>query len=238
MIRTVIFDIDGTLYDYDTANRKAVNALQEYCASAFGWSEEEFLEAHQNAFDQLNWIGKGTSLCHNRMIRYGLIAENAGLPMHHALSMNETYWDSFLLEIAPFRGVQKTLQELHRNGLRVGIGSNMTAYEQYLKLNRLGLLDCFDFIVTSEEAKTEKPDPEFYAYCAVKAGCDVKECLFVGDNLKLDVRGPQKAGMHAMLFLRNRKDLQLDTEEGVIHFNSYRELPKLIRDGKFTVDGE
>ncbi|MCD7887241.1 MAG: HAD-IA family hydrolase, partial [Clostridiales bacterium] len=63
---------------------------------------------------------------------------------------------------------------------------------------RLGLLDALDFVVTSEEAGVEKPDPGLFLLCAEKAGCLPEECLFIGDNLKKDVLGAQNAGMEAL----------------------------------------
>ena len=41
MLKAIIFDIDNTLYDYDTANALAIDALRQYTNINFGWSIEE-----------------------------------------------------------------------------------------------------------------------------------------------------------------------------------------------------
>ena len=54
-------------------------------------------------------------------------------------------------------------------GVRIGLGTDMTAYMQYEKLIRLGLMEYMDFIVSSEEAGTDKPGNAFFMLCARKA---------------------------------------------------------------------
>ena len=71
----------------------------------------------------------------------------------------------------------------------------MTAYIQYKKLEKLGVLKYLDFIVTSEEAGEEKPTPRFFELCVKKAGCKPEECVFIGDSLKKDVIGPTEYGL-------------------------------------------
>ena len=67
-------------------------------------------------------------------------------------------------------GAAEALDGLKAMGLAEGIGTNMTADYQFAKLERLGLMERVDFLVTSEEAGAEKPDPRLFALCAEKAG--------------------------------------------------------------------
>lgn len=71
----------------------------------------------------------------------------------------------------------------------------MTAYVQYQKLKKLGVMPYVDFIVTSEEAGAEKPAQCFFELCLKKAGCKPEECVFIGDNLEHDVLGAARCGM-------------------------------------------
>ena len=45
MTTAVIFDIDNTLYNYDLANKKALEELSAYTVKHFGW-EPEIGRAH------------------------------------------------------------------------------------------------------------------------------------------------------------------------------------------------
>ena len=74
----------------------------------------------------------------------------------------------------------------------------MSAGIQYRKLEVMGLLDFFDFIVTSEETGIEKPAPEFFAKCVEKARCPADRCLFVGDDPVRDAEGSAAAGLRAV----------------------------------------
>ena len=71
--------------------------------------------------------------------------------------MYSLYWDTLIekSEISP--GAAETICALKERGIRVGIGSDMTAWVQYRKLEKLGILQYFDFVVTSEESNADKP---------------------------------------------------------------------------------
>ena len=53
------------------------------------------------------------------------------------------------------------MKELKKRKIRIGIGTDMTAYVQYRKLEAIGVTSYIDFIVTSEEAGAEKPHYHF-----------------------------------------------------------------------------
>lgn len=49
MIKTVIFDIDNTLYDYDSAHLSGMKALTAYCIKEFKISEKQVLSCYDKA---------------------------------------------------------------------------------------------------------------------------------------------------------------------------------------------
>ncbi|MCD7829336.1 MAG: HAD family hydrolase [Clostridiales bacterium] len=198
MRKAVIFDIDDTLYNYKSANVHAMDALCRYVRRELNLEEGAFREDYNRVMDyQMQERGE-TAGCHSRAIRLQLLLEERGLPLRHAAAMNDLYWNALLDVITPSPGVTELIQALKDRGIRLGVGSDMTADWQLKKLERLGLLDLMDFVVTSEEAGVEKPDPGLFLLCAEKAGCLPEECLFIGDNLKKDVLGAQNAGMEAL----------------------------------------
>lgn len=227
MLKSVIFDVDGTLYDYQAAHAAAWPALEQYAEEALSLAPKRFGALHDRAFElQKARSGANSAAIHNRLIRYQLVLEMAGLPVRHASKMAQIYWSAFLGAIRPFDGAKETLRRLKDMGLSVGIGTNMTAYVQYLKLEKLGLLDDVDFMVTSEEASAEKPDPRLFALCAEKAGCPAAECAFVGDHLCGDALGALAAGMRAFWLCPSPDENK--PLPGVIRLRALAELPDRI----------
>ncbi|MCD8362127.1 MAG: HAD-IA family hydrolase [Lachnospiraceae bacterium] len=201
MIKSVIFDLDDTLYSYQDAHAIALAELSVYAEQELGIPREEFPGLYQSRLEAAQKLMGNVAATHNRLLRAQMILEDRGLPLHpHALRMCDIYWDSFLGAMKPFAEAQDTLAALRERGIRVGIGTNMTAYMQLKKLEQMELLPLVDFYVSSEEATAEKPAPAFFARCVQKASCRAGECLFVGDSLEMDVRGALDAGLHAVWF--------------------------------------
>lgn len=201
MIRAVLFDIDNTLYSYDGAHRQAWSALTDYAREWLKLPAERFEALHREAARTLTArCGGGCAAVHNRLIRYQILLEGAGLPIRHAPEMAELYWSTLLDAARPFPGTAEGLSLLREAGYTVGVGTNMTADRQFEKLERLGLIDLVDFMVTSEEVGAEKPDRRLFDCCAEKAGCPASACAFVGDDPKSDVLGALGAGMHPVRF--------------------------------------
>ena len=230
MIRTVIFDIDNTLYCFDAAHAKAMEALSRYAETAFGWSGEELRRRALSMQKALRNRMGDVSAIHSRLIRFQNMLEAEGLPLHpHALRMYEAYWETLLKSMEPSPGVEEVLRELKRRGITVGAGTDMTALMQFRKLTDLNLLPWFDFIVTSEEAVAEKPSPGLFSLCAKKAGCAPEACLFVGDNPSKDIAGALRAGMRAVLFTAytKRAPESAPLPEGCLVTDSLRDILSL-----------
>ncbi len=202
MIHSVIFDVDGTMYDYDHCNKVAMEALRSYCAAHFDVDGKEFEELHARAFkESANRVGSISAAVHNRLLRYQCMLEMMGRPLFpHALNMYHSYWDALLDEMCVYEGLPEFMRELKDKGMSIGVGTNMTAYIQYEKLERLKLAPYVDFLVTSEEVGVEKPDKKLFLACVKKSGFKAEECLYVGDSLKNDAYGARAAGLQALLF--------------------------------------
>ncbi len=223
-IRAVVFDLDNTLYDYDAAHEAAFRPLCAYAVDALGLPESDFRAAYQEAMDsQTARCGGAYAAIHNRMIRFQMILERIGKPIFHAPRMSDVYWNAFLEACKPVSGVRETLEAL-RKGYVVGVGTNMTADYQYRKLEKLGLLELTDFLVSSEEVGAEKPEKRLFDACAKKAGCAAAECAFVGDSLSHDVRGALNAGMRAVWLAPSGT-----APDGVPRIASVSELPELLK---------
>jgi putative hydrolase of the HAD superfamily len=97
--------------------------------------------------------------------------------------------------------VVQTLEELRRQGLRLGIVSNAAYLPRLMKaqLDALGLAQYFNAVTFSSEVGVRKPHPAIYQDALAKVGVEPARTLFVGDRVREDVQGPKSLGMRAVL---------------------------------------
>ena len=90
------------------------------------------------------------------------------------------------------------LHQLRNEGFRLAVISN---FDERLSntLEVHGLREYFEFLVTSAEAKADKPSPLIYQYALTKAKLSAEQCLHVGDDLQNDFLGARSVGMHSIL---------------------------------------
>ena len=230
-IKTVIFDVDNTLYDFDHANLRALKQVAAYAKEKLGWEEDWFFRECQNMINQLHDRLGDVSAAHNRLIRFQNMLEEEDLPLKpYALDMYRIYWDTVIDTANVSPGAAEVMQKLKEKGIRVGIGTDMTAWIQFQKLDRMHLLEYVDFIVSSEEASSEKLNQDFFDVCLTKTKCSAEECLFIGDSLTRDYHGALKAGMQARLFVPPCGLLRTEDpgDEQVQTISDLREVLKLV----------
>ena len=223
--KAVFFDLDNTLYSYDRAHSAAYSAMLELASRSLSISTERLEALHAEASAVLKERCGGGSAIHNRLIRYQILLELAGLPIAHALPLAQRYWQVFLDRLEPEPGAFSALRRLKAMGLRLGVGTNMTADLQFEKLRRLGFLGELDCLVTSEEVNAEKPDRRLFDLCAAKAGAEPGACCFVGDSLKNDACAARDAGMQGIWYCPDRSRPPAD---GIPTLRALSELPDML----------
>jgi len=94
------------------------------------------------------------------------------------------------------------LQKLHGR-YRLGVVSNFAMPEFARELlDRYKVKRFFDVILISGEVNRRKPSPEIYQRALKALNVDASHVVFVGDTPSMDVKGPKKAGMKAVLIER------------------------------------
>ena len=192
MIKAVIFDIDNTLYSYDENHIYGMEALAVYCRDSFGITTDEMQACYRKAGRIMtDRIGTDTAAIHSRMLRMQCMLELLEQPLFQHIQSNPV-----ILEF---------MKELKKRKIRIGIGTDMTAYVQYRKLEAIGVTSYIDFIVTSEEAGAEKPHYHFFDICVEKAGVRPEECAFIGDNVRKDIEGAWESGMKGIWYTQEKE---------------------------------
>lgn len=200
MIKSVIFDIDDTLYSFKSAHNTAMVSVCRYAEEQLGLDPQEFLTRYDGMMEKQRIRSGDNCAMHSRYIRFQMMMEEYGLSLRHVLPLNDLYWTELVKCSVPEPGMLETLDALRAKGIRIGVGTDMTLDWQLEKLIHLDMLERIDFVVTSEEAGAEKPYRAFFDLCLAKAGCQREECIFIGDNLKKDALGGQNYGFHGVWY--------------------------------------
>ncbi len=229
MIKAVVFDLDGTLYDYNALDKEAFGRVGELVRERLGVSEEQYGEAFMRARKSTKKKLGETATSHSRMLYFQKTLEYLDIrPLYLTLEMYETYWGLFLEKMTLYPGARKLLDALHDKYIRVAVCTDLLAHIQHRKLKALGMMDDVDCLVTSEEAGVEKPSPKIFALCLKKLRLEPEEVCFVGDDYKKDVKGAMAAGMCAVWFCPEGVQNPPEGEPDCLKVTSYEELYELL----------
>lgn len=219
MIRSVIFDLDDTLYDYKKCDQYATQQLLRFMQGAFGLQEQQGLDCIKKAKQIVKDRLGNTAACHNRMLYMQTISELCHAnPIQYSWAMYNAYWDTLLAHLKLFPYVKPLFALLKKNNIKIAILSDLTAHIQHRKLIQLGVAEDIDVLVTSEEAGAEKPSPKMFELVVSKLSFDKMELLMVGDSLQKDVQGAMHCGIPAVWFSENKRETGQRTGKEVIQY--------------------
>ena len=195
MIRAVIFDMDGTIFDTETVLLRV-------------W--EQLVEAGMipaDIFELLpGMVGKIRSAIHQDLLaHYGKDFPLEELYRTRA-EMIERELDRNGVPLTP--GVPQGFEALREKGLRTAIATSTSAGSVADYMRRTGLAPYFDTIVTGDRVTNGKPAPDIFLLAARELGCRPEECLVVEDSHN-GVRAGAAAGMRVVMI----PDVQKATEE-------------------------
>jgi putative hydrolase of the HAD superfamily len=197
--KNLILDLDNTLYGYDTPHKIALSAFLEAFSIKFDISKELTKQSFDKARQNTHFELPDRAASHNRLLYVQKMLEYNGLnSMQYALEFYELYWGTFLSNMVLFENVISYLENHQSKGGKVCILTDLTAHIQYRKIEKLGLSDYIDFLVTSEEVGVEKPHPYMFTRAMQKLECSASEALMIGDSWNKDIVGANAMGIQSI----------------------------------------
>ena len=207
-IKAISFDVDGTLWDFEDALARGLEAALREVRRIDPEGTEGLTVDH---LDQA-WVVErdrqwGTitdlvKLRHDAMRR--AFADIDTPDNHLANRATDAYLEERNHNSRPFDDVVPGLEALY------GTYSLGTLTNGSMRPERLGLEKFFDFIVMSvEHGGVEKPDPRIFEIAVREASCDPHELLHVGDHIEYDVRGANDAGVRSVWINRTGESSSL-----------------------------
>lgn len=206
MFKGVIFDIDGTLYDYQSNDIQAMKDLCAFVEKNLSVDEKTFRQIYSQARRIIRARLHDTAAQHSRVLLIQTALELLGKnPFDYVLQMYDVYWNYFLTNMRPYDGAADFLRALKNSGVKISICTDMTAHIQYRKLSVLGLDKFIDFMVTSEETGFEKPAPIMFTMALEKMSVRADETAYFGDSLDRDIQGAANVGISPFWFVADRE---------------------------------
>src|SRR5438445_698709 len=101
------------------------------------------------------------------------------------------------LALPAVRGVTAFLDEVVAAGIPCAVATSASRFDVDRLLGRLGLRERFDAVVTAEDVRLGKPDPEVYLLAARGIGVPPRECLVFEDSV-VGVQAARRAGMRVI----------------------------------------
>lgn len=186
-MRTVIFDLDGTLADTSADLIAAANA----CFRGLGHGD--LLDP---AADQLTAFHGGRAMLRLGFSRLGATDEAEVEAQYPVLLA--AYEQGIDRHTRLYPGVVDAVEALLAAGFRTGICTNKPAGLAELLMDRLGVRGLFGSLVGADTLPVRKPDPAPYLLSVERAGGAVTRSMLVGDT-ETDSRTAAAAGVPVAL---------------------------------------
>jgi 2-haloacid dehalogenase len=197
----LLFDADGTLFDYDAAERQALTLtfaeFERACSAEAHRMYREINERMWLDFEQ----GK-TTAARIKTERFARLFEalDADAPAEIRLDPAE-FANRYLANLGTrtdlMPDAEPVLQAL-RSRAHLALITNGLTVVQRARLAHSGLGHYFEAVVISDEEGVSKPDPGIFRIAFDRMGSPCKdEVLMVGDGLTSDIRGANGFGIDA-----------------------------------------
>ena len=182
-MRTIVFDLDGTLVDTAPDLISTLNLV----LAGEGLPPVAYDVARR-------MIGGGA----RRMIERAVGAEGRDLPHAELDRMFAVFIDHYSAHIAdrsrPFPHLDSVLDRLASEGFRLAVCTNKLEWLSVRLLDRLNLSRYFAAICGQDTFGVQKPDPQMLRLTIGRVGGEVEHAIMIGDSLT-DVRTARAAGV-------------------------------------------
>ncbi len=228
--KVVLFDLDNTLYDYSPAHKKGMEAVYVLFKKFHNISLKKFMRLFNFSRLETHQELSGTASSHNRTLYFQRLIEKTHNTIESklVLRLEDAYWKAFFTKMVLRPGVIKTLQELKKKGLKIVIVSDLTTRIQLKKLIKLKINDYVDYLVTSEEAGSEKPHSIMFLLALNKIRSSPEEAMMVGDSKSNDVSGANAVGIDTVLITKEKHKFKKEAENYTKPDYIIKEIPELL----------
>lgn len=226
--RSILFDLDHTLWDYETNSTETLHELfHEHKLAEIGVPTiAEFLKTFVTVNTHL-WELYDLGKINRDVIRYDRfhkIMLHMGIDNYElSLKLSDDY-----VEKSPKKGTLmpnaiEILEYLHPR-YPMTIVTNGFDEIQSTKLASSGITSYFKSVVTSARAGHKKPAKEIFEFALSESGFYSHETLMIGDNLLTDIGGARNAALDTVFYNPRKISHQEYTHYEIHDLNELKDI--------------
>ncbi|MFH1504312.1 MAG: beta-phosphoglucomutase family hydrolase [Candidatus Omnitrophota bacterium] len=195
-----IFDLDGVIVDTVPLHFKAWKRMFNEYGKSFDFDE------YKNKVDGIPRIDGARAVLSN-------LSEQE---LDQAAAKKQDYFLEFLdiEEIKVYQSTAALTRELRDAGVKRSVISSSKNCRQILE--RVNLIDLYDVIITGNDIKKGKPEPDVFLLAAEKLGLEPKECVVFEDAV-LGVEAAKRANMKCVGIDRYNSPQRLNKADLIVN---------------------
>ena len=217
-MRTVIFDLDGTLADTSGDLVAAANAAFRQMGMG------DLLDPATDARTAM--VGGGRAMLQLGFEKVGQTFDEAAFAAGYPLLL-EAYARDIDRFSTLYPGSVEAIEALREAGYAVGICTNKPEGLAHQLLTSLGVRDLFGSLVGADTLTVRKPDPAPMREAVVRLGGDLGRSVLVGDS-PTDRETARAAGVRSLLVTFGPAGREVEALEPDALLNHYDDLGQMV----------
>jgi putative hydrolase of the HAD superfamily len=210
----LLFDLDGTLFDYNSAEK---NALKMTFQSHIKNYSDEYLDTYRTINKKI-WTDFENGLITQKEIkaqRFKILGDTLSLSFD-AEKFSSDYLDNLSQQTQLIEGAEDVLGQLHTK-YQFALVTNGLTQVQRPRIKSSTIANYFSEVIISEEIGFAKPDQAFFDITFERIGHPPREdVMIIGDSLTSDMLGGTRYSITTCWFnpdgLEAGDDVKIDYE--------------------------
>lgn len=204
----IFFDLDNTLWDFETNSRNAMHVIFQKLNLGHRHDFNLFFETYTRHNDSLWKSYRKNEVVKKELTRLrfqntfnDLEIKGIDAEVTNKLYLNEMPNQKILNE-----GVTEILSYLKKKRYHLNIITNGFSEVQRQKIETSGLSSFFEKIFISEEIKSPKPEQGIFEYSIKSSNAKKNNSIMIGDDWDVDVLGAVNYGIDAIHYQISRNE--------------------------------
>lgn len=200
----LLFDVDGTLLDFDKAEQYAL----EYTFRHYDISLTYEINQRYEEINKKLWKDFENGLIDKKTVvysRFVLLFKEFNIPVD-GIAFEDDYQKALGQGYFVLPHTIEVLSALYQK-YPLYVVTNGVSQTQYSRLEGTDIKKYFQNIFVSEDIGHQKPSKEYFDYCFKNIDkIDLSKTLIIGDSLSSDIQGGINAGINTCWFNPNHLD--------------------------------